>query len=119
MILPRQARDKHRESTQKQTTVLSQASAGEAGTYYSFAAGDTCFFVLDTRTEQTETFAAPADTGSSASAEEGGAGEPLPGKLGAKKRAVFLRRVLMKHDHLPGQARDKHQDRFYVGKKRF
>ena len=40
-----------------------QASAGETGTYYSFASGDSCFFVLDTRTEQTDTFTAPAGSG--------------------------------------------------------
>ena len=55
-----------------------QASAGDVGTYYSFASGDTCFFVLDTRTEQTDSFTPPAGSDDTS-------GEGLPGKLGVSQ----------------------------------
>lgn len=58
---------------------VARSSAGEAGTYFSFAAGDSCFFVLDTRTVQVDTFTPPAGWSDAGGAER----ELLPGKLGA------------------------------------
>ena len=51
---------------------------GEEGTYFSFAAGDSCFFVLDTRTEQADVFTPPVGWSDAAD----GDGVSLPGKLG-------------------------------------
>ena len=55
-----------------------RTSAGEAGTYFSFAAGDSCFFVLDTRTQQEENFTPPAGWRDAGDTQR----ESLPGKLG-------------------------------------